>query len=174
MNGKLIDNEIVKQLLSLANWAPNHGGTEPWRFIVFEGEAKKRFCLQHAELYKSHTAPDKFQAAKYDKLVHQSDKTSHTLIVYMKRTQGHTIPVLEEIAAVAAAIENILLGATAFGIAALWGSGGMTHHPAMKEYFGLGNEDVIMGMLHLGYTDLPEQSRHRKTSAEEKTNWQAE
>ena len=47
MNGQKIDNGIIHQLLELADWAPTHGRTEPWRFIVFEDLAKQQFCLDH-------------------------------------------------------------------------------------------------------------------------------
>ena len=33
MNGKKIPDEQVKELLKLANWAPTHGRTEPWRLL---------------------------------------------------------------------------------------------------------------------------------------------
>lgn len=173
MNGKIIPKEIVEHLLELADWAPTHGQTEPWRFIVFEGTAKNEFCLQHAELYKTNTDPDKFQQVKYDKLLHQGDLVSHSIVVYMKRTQGHTIPVLEEISAVAAAIQNMLLGAAAQGISALWGTGGMTHHPALKKYFSLDKDDVIMAILHLGYSDNITAQGSRKVPMEEKVKWEA-
>lgn len=171
MNGRIIPRETVERLLQLADWAPTHGKTEPWRFIVFEGKAKQAFCLEHAELYKANTAPDKFQEAKYDKLLHQGDLVSHTILVYMKRSQGNTIPVLEEIAAVAAAIQNLLLGAAAQGISALWGTGGMTHHPALKKHFHLDKDDVVMGILHLGYSDNASKEGTRGIPMEEKVIW---
>ena len=64
MNGSKIDNAVIRDLLELANWAPTHGRTEPWRFIVYEGDAKKTFCADHAELYKANTDPEKFTTAK--------------------------------------------------------------------------------------------------------------
>jgi hypothetical protein len=36
MNGNKIPNGHIASILELADWAPNHGSTEPWRFIVFE------------------------------------------------------------------------------------------------------------------------------------------
>ena len=50
MNGKKIPDDQVRELLKLANWAPTHGRTEPWRFIVYSGNKVKEFCHQHAEL----------------------------------------------------------------------------------------------------------------------------
>ncbi|MES2003913.1 MAG: nitroreductase [Bacteroidota bacterium] len=171
MNGKTIDKAVIEQLLSLANWAPTHARTEPWRFVVYEKAAKQQFCADHAELYKTNTDPEKFMQGKYDKLVQQGDPVSHIVLVYMKRTQTNTIPVLEEVAAVSAAIQNILLGAAAQGIAALWGSGGMTHHPSMKKYLGLEEADIVMGILYLGYSDIVAKSGTRSIPIENKVVW---
>ena len=85
LNGKKIDDEIIKQLLHLADWAPTHARTEPWRFVVFSEEAVQEFCAAHAELYKANTPEDKFTSAKYEGLIHIADKASHIIAVYMKR-----------------------------------------------------------------------------------------
>jgi nitroreductase len=171
MNGKKIPNEQVRELLKLANWAPTHGRTEPWRFVVYAGEKVKEFCHQHAELYRSHTPSEKFEQANYDKLFHNGDLASHIAIVIMQRGDSPKIPVLEEIAATAMAIQNILLGATAQDITTFLSTGGMTHHQAMKDYFQLKEQDIIMAILYLGYSDEQIEGR-RKTEIEEKVVWQ--
>ena len=173
MNGQKINNDFIQQLLELADWAPTHGRTEPWRFIVFEDLAKLQFCLDHAELYKANTDLEKYSKAKYEKLKEQGDTLSHIMIVYMKRTTNNAIPVLEEIAAVSASIQNILLGAAALDISALWSTGGMTHHLAMKKMLDLAEEDIIMGLLLLGYSDQPIQTGTRKIPMENKVVWKS-
>lgn len=173
MNGKKIDNTLIHQLLELANWAPTHGLTEPWRFIVCENEAKQKFCLAHAELYKANTDPEKFAIGKYEKIQQQGNTLSHIIIVYMKRTQNNSIPELEEIAAVAAAIQNILLGAASLDIAVLWSTGGMTHHLSMKQYLGLAEEDTVMGLLMMGYTDETAKQGKRNIPLENKVEWRS-
>lgn len=170
MNGKKIDDQQVKQLLELANWAPTHGFTEPWRFVVYSGDAVQRFCLQHAEMYKQSTPPAAFNAGKYEKQQHNGDKASHLIAVYMQRGSNPNITVLEEICATAAATENILLGAEALGIAVLWSTGGVVLHPAMKAFFDLGPEDVMLGLLYMGYTDEVAKEGRRGAVAE-KTRW---
>ena len=171
MNGKKIDNLLIRQLLELADWAPTHGRTEPWRFIVYENEAKQQFCHDHADLYKANTDPEKFTNAKYEKLQQQGDTVSHIILVYMNRTQNNSIPALEEIAAVSAAIQNILLGAAALNIAVLWSTGGMAHHHSMKEYLPLADEDVVIGLLHLGYSDVEVKEGKRNVPLENKVVW---
>ena len=173
MNGKKIDNTIIQQLLELANWAPTHARTEPWRFIVYEGDAKKTFCADHAELLKVNTDPEKFTNAKYQKIIENGEAPSHIVLVYMKRSLTNTIPAIEEIAAVSAAIQNILLGAEALNIAALWSTGGMAHHPSLKKYLELGDEDIVMGLLFLGYSDAPAGIGKRNIPLEEKIVWKS-
>ena len=169
-NGKQIDDQQIRQLLELANWAPSHGLTEPWRFVVYSGEAVRQFCREHAEQYRRTTPPDKFAEAKYEKQAHNGDHASHILVVYMKRGTNPNIPALEELCATAAAANNILLGAEALGIAVLWSTGGTVLQPAMKEYLGLGPEDVVLGLLYMGYTNEPRRPGKR-SPVSEKTKW---
>ena len=173
MNGKKIAASLIHQLLELADWAPTHGLTEPWRFIVYENAAIQEFCFEHAELYKINTAPDKFTKAKYEKLVQQGNTLSHIVLVYMKRSVSNSIPAEEEFAAVAAAIQNILLGAAALNIAVLWSTGGMTHHPAMKNHIGLAADDNILGLLYMGYTDEPLTEGKRNIPLADKIVWRS-
>jgi nitroreductase len=170
-NGKKIEDEIITNLLNLAHWAPTHGRTEPWRFKVYAGNGVATFCEAHAALYKTNTDPEVFTTAKFESLQQLGGQTSHIIGVYMQRQVPAKIAVVEEIAATAAAMQNILLGAEALGINALWSTGGMTHHPALKSFWGLAEDDVVMGLLYLGYSDAPKAEGKRNGTAAEKTSW---
>ncbi len=171
MNGKQVPDETVNQLLALADWAPTHGRTEPWYFFVYGGDALKQFGKTHADLYWQHTAEDKRQEATFEKLLHNVDLASHLIIAVMKRGVNPKIPQLEEIAAASAAVQNILLGATALGIATFWSTGGMTNNPALKDHLHLGTDDIILGLLYLGYTDEPAKDGVRNIPLAEKVKW---
>ncbi|WP_325535818.1 nitroreductase [Chitinophaga sp.] len=171
MNGQKIADETVQQLLQAADWAPTHGYTEPWYFVVYSGDKVQQFCTDHADLYKRVTPADKFITGNYDKLKDQGNLASHVIAICMKRGDNPKIPVIEEIAAVSCAVENMWLAATARNIAAYWGSGGMTFQPAMKEYLGLGEEDQVLGFFYLGYTDEPVQAGKRLKPLSEKVKW---
>lgn len=171
MNGRKIDKAVIQQLIELADWAPTHAHTEPWHFIVYGGESVKEFCSDHANLYKTIAPADKFNTATYEKLLHNGDKVSHIIAVIMQRGDNPKIPVLEEIAAVSAAVQNILLGAEALGVAVLWSTGGLTHQPAMKQYLHLKEEDVLMGFLYLGYADDISKEGKRIVPLHQKIEW---
>ena len=170
-NGAKIEDEIITNLLNLAHWAPTHGRTEPWRFKVYAGNGVATFCEAHAALYKTSTDPEVFTTTKFEGLQKLGSQTSHIIGVYMQRQVPAKIAVVEEIAATAAAMQNILLGAEALGISALWSTGGMTHHPALKSFWGLAEEDVVMGLLYLGYSDAPKAEGKRNGTVAEKASW---
>ncbi|MBA4166926.1 MAG: nitroreductase [Chitinophagaceae bacterium] len=171
MNGRLIDDETINRLLTLADWAPTHARTEPWRFVVFGGDQVAVFAKAHADLFKEHTPQENFTQQKYDNIERLGINVSHVIIAWMKRVSNHKIPELEEIASTASAIQNLLLGATANGIASFWSTGGMTLQPAFHNWFKLGEEDRILGTLYLGYTNEPFREGSRMIPLSEKIEW---
>ncbi len=169
MNGAKIPDEQIEQLLQLADWAPTHTYSEPWRFVVFAGDKVAAFSKLHADLYKANTSEEKFMQGKYDGIIANGAKASHIIVCIMKRSNGK-IPVMEETAAVSCAIQNILLGATALDIATLWSTGGMVLHTAMKQHFQLSEDDDILGFLFLGYAD-EKITGQRKIALADKITW---
>ena len=169
MDGRIIPDEQVRSLLELADWAPTHGRTEPWRFLVYAGKKVKEFCRQHAELYKTNKGSD-YEHGVYDKTYHNGDNVSHLIVAYMQRGSLAKIPVLEEIVATAAAVEHILLGATALGIANFLSTGGETHSQMMKDFLQLRDEDVMIGIIYLGYTAATPVGK-RSIPLDEKVKW---
>ena len=167
MNGQKIPNAQVAALLELADWAPTHAFTEPWRFVVYEDP--KVFCAQHAEIYKA-GAGENFNPATYNNLANMGANVSHVVIAYMHRSELSKIPVVEEIAAASCAIQNILLGATSLNIGSFWSTGGATLKPGMKEFLDLGADDQVLGLLYLGYSETHPDGV-RKTPLEEKVKW---
>ncbi|MFI5162664.1 MAG: nitroreductase [Sphingobacteriales bacterium] len=168
MNGQRIPDYQVHSLLELADWAPTHGFTEPWRFTVYSNASE--FCHQHAELYKQNTPPADFVEGVYSNLYNQANKASHVILVTMQRGNLPKIPVIEEIEATSCAIQNILLGATALGIASFWSTGGMIQKQAMKDFFQLNEDDHVVGVIYLGYAEQ-HPTGSRTIPLEEKITW---
>lgn len=171
MNGKKIPDEQIKEILELANWAPTHGRTEPWRFFVYSGEGLARFGQMHADLYVNNTPEEKQNPDTPGKLKAATEMPSHLVIAVMKRGINPKIPVIEEISAASAAVQNVLLGAEALGISAIWNSGGMTHTEAIKNELGLSESDIVLGLIYMGYTDEPKREGKRNIPIEEKIIW---
>lgn len=170
MNGKIIPNEQIMQLLELADWAPTHKHTEPWRFIVYAEEKARLFVSDHAELYRKSAVQEKFNNDKYEKILGNGNNISHIIVCVMKRDEQKRVPEIEEISAVSAAVQNLLIGSTALGIASFWSTGGMTHSEQLKEHLGLKYEDSIIGLIYLGYSESNYDGK-RTIPLEEKITW---
>jgi len=151
-----VDEAIIEQMLENANWAPTHKKTEPWRFTVFTGEGLQKLGNYQAELYRKVTTADgTFTEKKYENLKTKPLKSSHIIALGMKRAPDNKLPLVEEQAAVAMAVQNMHLTAAAYGIGGYWGTGGITYFEEAKEFFGLEPEDTFMGFFFVG-TPQPE------------------
>jgi nitroreductase len=166
---KKVDDEIVKDILTNATWAPNHGKEEPWQFTVFSGDGLKKLADMHSAAYKE-LSGDKFKEATFFKFQHNPLKASHVIALGMKRSTNKNIPEFEDIAALAASVQNIYLSVTAYGLGGYWTTSGLSYLEPQKEFFGLGNEDRLLGFFYLGHVAIPSTGAKRKP-VEEKVNW---
>ncbi|UZR93111.1 nitroreductase family protein [Chondrinema litorale] len=169
--GNKVDDDIVKQILENANWAPTHGKTEPWRFFVFTGDGLKSFSKFQSDLYAEKTkAAGTFDENKFQKLLTHPLSASHIVAIVMRRQETERIPEIEEVEAVACAVQNMYLTATAYGLGAYWASGGVTYWEEAKEFFGLGDKDKLLGFFYIGEKaiEVPEGVRG---PVENKTTW---
>jgi nitroreductase len=167
--GYLIPDNVIRQALTNATWAPNHGKTEPWHFIVYTGEGIRRLSEFQSELYKKESG-DKFTEAKYKKLKEDYLKASHVIAICYKRDPDSRIPEIEEIAAVACAVQNLALTLHAYGYGGYWTTGGITYYESAKSFFGLAERDKLMGFYLCGSPAYDPPAIPRKP-VEEKTSW---
>lgn len=152
-NNVPVDDGIVDQMLENANWAPTHGLTEPWRFVVFTGDALRRLADFFQQVYKENTPSENFDEGKYQKQRESILQSSHVVAIIMKRQETGKIPEIEEVCAVACAVQNMWLTATAYGVGCYWSTGGPTFKPQGKVYFGLGEQDKLLGFMYIGNFD---------------------
>jgi len=164
-----IPDEIIRQVVENATWAPNHGQTEPWEFTIITGEGLKKLASFQSELYKKEAGAD-FNEGKYIKLQNQPLKASHIISIGMKRTTTKRIPEIEDIEAVACAVQNIYLSITAYGLGGYWTTGGITYVEEAKKFFGLEDEDKLLGFFYAGYIAIQSASAKRKP-LDEKVKW---
>ncbi len=168
---RTIPKKIVEEILINATHAPNHGKTEPWHFVVFGGDGRRKLGEFQAKLYKELAEKEgNFDENKFIKLLESPLKASHVIAIGMKRQESGKIPEIEEISAVACAVQNIYLSATAYGLGGYWGSGGITYAPEAKSFFGLGENDQLMGFFYLAFVVKASPEYVRKPISE-KVTW---
>jgi nitroreductase len=140
----------IALLLEAANWAPTHGKTEPWRFTVYTGEGRRGLGAALGEAYRLGTPPEKFdpagQAAQRDKVW----QAPVWISVGVLPGTNPKIPEVEEIMAVASAVQNMLLLAAALGLGSKWTSGLTAVHPHTAAFIGLTPPARLLGFVYVG------------------------
>jgi nitroreductase len=167
--GRVIPDEIIIQLLENANWAPNHKRTEPWRFVVFTGDGLEKLASFQSALYKQETG-EGFKQNKYEKLATTPMQCSHVIAIGMKRSLEVSIPEIEEITAVACALENLYLSTSAYNLGGYFSTGGITYLPGAKAFLRWEDADLLLGFFYLGYIAIPPAKGSRKPVAD-KITW---
>jgi nitroreductase len=170
--GEKVDDAIIHQMLQNANWAPTHKFTEPWRFTVYTREGLKKLAAQQAAIYKSVTEADgSFKQERYENLQTKPLQSSHIIAIGMKRDERKSVPEVEEVGAVFCAIQNMYLTATAYGVGCYLSTGGITYFNEAKPVFGLKQEDILIGFLHVGIPKPGLKMTGRRREITDKLEW---
>jgi nitroreductase len=141
---------VLLELIENATWAPNHGLTEPWRFVVFQAEQRQALSTKMQEVYAATTPAEEFRPDKMEKMG-KNPGCAHTVIAAcMIRKGGAKIPAVEETEAMACALQNLMLSASAAGIGSYWSSPPLLDAAEWKQWLNLGEEDRCVGLIYLG------------------------
>lgn len=165
-----IHKEQVELILNNAQWAPTHGNTQPWRFKVFMEEGRQRLSDFLGQTYLDLTALENQNDAKLAKLIRRPMLASTIVAVCMERQADERIPEIEEIEAVACAIQNMHLSCTAYGLGGFWSTPALIYTPQMNAFLGLGEKDKCLGLFYMGYPSIEWPKAHRKP-LEYSTEW---
>ena len=148
---KPIPAELLETLLENATWAPTHGMTEPWFFQVYRNENRQQLATKLQALYKELVPADKFREDKFTKLGKNPLLAPLVLAIWMKRQPIEKIPEVEEVEAVACAVQNLHLAASAAGLGGFWSSPPILDTPQASAAFGMGEKDRCLGLFYLGW-----------------------
>jgi nitroreductase len=145
---------------------------QPWRFFVLAGHAREELGAVMADALAARlaeTTSDKAQALinkERGKLL----RSPIIIIVAAERPNLPNVLAIENIEAVAAAVENMLLTAEEMGLACMWRTGDAAYDPRIKAWLGLSAEDHIVAFVYAGYSAIPHLER-KPIPFEEKTTW---
>jgi len=143
--------DVISQLCELATWAPNHKKTWPWRFAAFTGDGRARLGDTMADDMGRIDFGDEVKRTK------TRTKYLRTPVTLVVGCAPHDNEMLhdENRDAVSAGIQNLLLGATALGLASFWSTPAITQAPSVLELCGFEPDDRLVGMIYLGWAAQP-------------------
>lgn len=144
--------EQLEAIIRAGASAPDHGRLKPWRFVVFQGEARLKFGELLAELLKVRVESQGLTAteSQLEKEKKKLLRAPVVVAVCAALDHEHSIPVIEQFAATAAACENMLIAATALGIGSMWRTGDPSYDNSVKTALNLKESDMVAGWLYFG------------------------
>ncbi|CAM4281457.1 nitroreductase family protein [Lacicoccus alkaliphilus] len=169
-----LDRETVESLIEAATWAPNHYFTEPWKFFVVQGEGREQLSdVMRKWATAKADDPGSPEAEKRIMKVAAKPMLAPTIIIVVlsRDLDNKKAVYTEDVCAVAAAVQNLLLEAHSKGIGAIWKSGAAYHAEPVKDFFKLRQDEEILGAVFLGESDMRKDVKVKRIPHREKTEW---
>jgi nitroreductase len=141
-----VPHELVERLCGLAQWAPNHKRTWPWRFALVEGDARRDLGNLIADAMQAMGDPA-------DKVVKTRGKylRTPTTLVVGSAPGDSPLRTAENRDATAAGIQNLMLGATSAGLATYWGSCAKGANDVVAQWCGFPDGTFVAALIYLGW-----------------------
>ena len=149
----------IDTLLSVASRVPDHGKLTPWRFLVIEGDAKKKIAAAWLPiLRKTHPEATEEQVAKEPARFAECP----LVIAVISRAEPHPkIPEWEQILSAGAACMSLVLAAHALGYGANWVTGWAAYDRGCLDLLGLAPGERVAGLIHIGTPKAAQEERPR-------------
>lgn len=149
----------LQLILQAAHRVPDHGKLGPWRFIVFQGDARVRFGsvlkTQFAARYKD-ASETQLKAEE-----NRFERAPLVIAVVSSVQPDHKIPVWEQELSAGAACQNILQAASSLGYGAQWITEWYAFDSRVNQALSLTGNERIAGFIYIGSFDQKPKERVR-------------
>lgn len=160
----------LNQILTMAARVPDHKKLNPWRFIVFSGEARAkagalfaRACAAEERLEPSEirlqTERERFLRAPV------------VIAVINGLVDKPGVPALEQTLSTGAAAFNLCLAANALGYGTCWITEWIAYSPMVKDGLGLADNERIAGFVYIGEVTERQDDRPRPALTDIVSHW---
>jgi nitroreductase len=159
----------LDEILGIAVRVPDHGKLAPWRFVLFEGDARAKVGEEFAATW-ARKNPDHGA----EMLVFQRGlflRAPAVLAVVSTAAPHGKIPVWEQQMSAAAVCYNVVLAATAMGFAVQWQSDWVAYDQGAKDAMGVAASEQVAGLIYLGQSTVPLEDRPRPDAVALLTRW---
>ncbi|MGA9795389.1 MAG: nitroreductase [Rhizomicrobium sp.] len=153
------NGEELRTILAAGSRVPDHGKLFPWRFIVFEGEARNRMGELLVEALHR-TEPDA-SAERVAQERHRFLRAPVIVGVISRVREGVAIPEWEQTLSAGAVCQTMLIAAHAMGYVGSWITEWCAYHPHVRDGLGLKSGERVAGFLYFGTAAAPLQERVR-------------
>jgi len=160
----------LEQLLAIAARVPDHKRLVPWRFVVFEGEARLRF----GEVLAGIVAAEEKDASPVRLETERGRLLRAPVVVAVVNRVVPTpgVPELEQVLSCGAATMNLCIAANAMGYGTCWITEWYAFSPAVAAAMHLAPNERIAGFVYIGTAKERQADRDRPVMSQIVTRWQ--
>jgi nitroreductase len=162
MTGPDPSAEELETLLAIGARTPDHGKLFPWRFIVFQGEARTKFSAHLEARFKElepEAPPERYALERT-----RFERAPVVIAVISDTTENHKIPLWEQELSAGAVCQNLLIGASALGYGAQWLTEWYAYDREIKTLLGLKPGERVAGFVYVGTAAAEPVERARKAA----------
>jgi nitroreductase len=171
MAGPGPDAGQLADILSIAVRVPDHGKLSPWRFVVFDDDARIRVGELFAKRYSA-LHPD-FPAESLEFQKKLFSRAPVVVAVVSTAAEHVKIPIWEQLMSSAAVCFNMVLAAQAHGYDAQWQSDWVAYDEGAKAAMGITSHEKVAGLIYIGTSTVALEDRPRPHVQALTTHWGA-
>ena len=148
MEGPGPDAAALQDILTIAARVPDHRRVVPFRFVVFEGDARAAYGETLRAVFQKNN-PDA-NDAKADYEANRLLRAPVVIAVISTIDIAHKTPDWEQLLCAGAVCQNMLLAASAHGFAAQWLTEWYAFDADALAPLGLGDHENVAGFIYIG------------------------
>lgn len=160
----------LQQILTAAARVPDHKKLVPWRFIVFEGEARAKFGEVLAEVCAAEETPEP-SPVRLDTERARLTRAPVVVAVISHVVEKPGAPEWEQILSAGACCFNLCLAANALGYGTSWITEWYSYSPGVRKALGLADNERVAGFIYIGTATEKQPDRERPALADIVTRW---
>jgi nitroreductase len=165
----------LRRLLTVASRVPDHGALVPWRFILFQGDARQAASAQLAAAYSAQQSDlSERHVGTIAKLSRLFAQAPLVVTVVSRADPNAWKPEWEQVLTAGAVCMNLITAATALGYASVWLTGWAAYNVDALAALGVRAAEKVAGFIHIGTAKERPPDRSRPDLGDLVTEWTAE
>ncbi|WP_109611903.1 nitroreductase family protein [Pseudaminobacter salicylatoxidans] len=141
----------IETMLTIASRVPDHGRLEPWRFIIYRGEARHRIGEQLADLAEQREGP--LTEGRRNQELARFSRAPLVIGVVSSPKESIKIPQWEMFLSGGAAAMNLIVAANGLGYKTNWITNWYSDVEDGRRILGLAPHERVIGFVHIGTFD---------------------
>ena len=140
------EGEALENILKAGMRAPDHGGLQPWQFIIAENSGLEKLSTVFANTMNQLTDDE----AKIEKAKNMPFRAPMIIIITTQYQTHSKVPKQEQLVAAGCAAHAMQMAAFAQGYGAMWRTGDFSYNTEVKRALNIEKEQDIVGFLYIG------------------------